>query len=126
MSTQLIAHLKKKCEADDNVKILLSQWEFDQKLVGKALENIGGFYPHFSNHNASHSQQILVNIERLLGEDIGFGIQSSDPTNGLFEMLRPLNINRGNVDAYRNGTMKVNLDDILKLQQQIQDGLKGR
>lgn len=70
MSTQLIAHLKKKCEADDNVKILLSQWEFDQKLVGKALENIGGFYPHFSNHNASHSQQILVNIERLLGGDI--------------------------------------------------------
>ncbi len=70
MSTQLIAHLKKKCEADDNVKILLSQWEFDQKLVGKALENIGGFYPHFSNHNASHSQQILVNIERLLGNDI--------------------------------------------------------
>jgi len=70
MSTNLIAHLKKKCEEDDNVKILLSQWEFDQKLVGKALENIGGFYPHFSNHNASHSQQILVNIERLLGDDI--------------------------------------------------------
>ena len=70
MSTQLIAHLKKKCEAGDNVKILLSQWEFDQKLVGKALENIGGFYPHFSNHNASHSQQILVNIERILGNDI--------------------------------------------------------
>ncbi|MCE5999377.1 HD domain-containing protein [Acinetobacter pittii] len=70
MSTQLIAHLKKKCETDDNVKILLSQWEFDQKLVGKALENIGGFYPHFSNHNASHSQQILVNIERILGKDI--------------------------------------------------------
>ncbi|WP_089605936.1 HD domain-containing protein [Acinetobacter piscicola] len=70
MSTNLIAHLKKKCEADDNVKILLSQWEFDQKLVSKALENIGGFYPHFSNHNASHSQQILVNIERLLGDDI--------------------------------------------------------
>lgn len=70
MSTNLIAHLKKKCEEDDNVKILLSQWEFDQKLVGKALENIGGFYPHFSNHNASHSQQILVNIERILGNDI--------------------------------------------------------
>lgn len=70
MSTNLISHLKKKCETDDNVKILLSQWEFDQKLVGKALENIGGFYPHFSNHNASHSQQILVNIERMLGDDI--------------------------------------------------------
>lgn len=70
MSTQLIQHLKQKCEADDNVKILLSQWEFDQKLVAKALENIGGFYPHFSNHNASHSNQILVNIERILGKDL--------------------------------------------------------
>ena len=39
-------------------------------------------------------------------------------------MLKPLQINRSNVDAYREGTMKVNLDDILKLQQQIQDGLK--
>lgn len=70
MSTNLIVHLKKKCEEDGNVAILFAQWEFDQKLVGKALENIGGFYPHFSNHNASHSQQILVNIERILGDDI--------------------------------------------------------
>lgn len=70
MSTKLIAHLKKKCEEDGNVAILFAQWEFDQKLVGKALENIGGFYPHFSNHNASHSQQILVNIERILGSDV--------------------------------------------------------
>lgn len=70
MSTRLIQHLKNKCEADANVAILYAQWEFDQKLVGKALENIGGFYPHFSNHNASHSQQILVNIERILGDDI--------------------------------------------------------
>ncbi|TCB58772.1 HD domain-containing protein [Acinetobacter terrae] len=70
MSTQLIAHLKRKCEEDGNVAILFAQWEFDQKLVGKALENIGGFYPHFSNHNASHSQQILVNIERILGNEI--------------------------------------------------------
>lgn len=70
MSTRLIQHLKNKCEADANVAILFAQWEFDQKLVGKALENIGSFYPHFSNHNASHSQQILVNIERILGDDI--------------------------------------------------------
>ncbi|MDQ1209537.1 hypothetical protein QE380_002460 [Acinetobacter baylyi] len=54
------------------------------------------------------------------------GIQSSDPTNGIFEMLRPLNINRNNVDAYREGTMKVNMNDLINLQQQIQDGLKGR
>jgi hypothetical protein len=51
------------------------------------------------------------------------GIQSSDPTNGLFEMLKPLNINRSNVDAYRNGTMKVNIGDLLDLQQKIKNGL---
>lgn len=41
-------------------------------------------------------------------------------------MLKDLNINRSNVDAYREGTMKVNISDLMKLQQQIQDGLKGR
>lgn len=53
------------------------------------------------------------------------GIQSSDPTNGIFEMLRDLNINRSNVDAYREGTMKVNIQDIRDLQQKIKDGLQG-
>jgi len=53
------------------------------------------------------------------------GIQSSDPTNGIFEMLRDLNINRSNVDAYRESTMKVNIQDIRDLQQKIKDGLQG-
>ncbi|MGK8251362.1 HD domain-containing protein [Moraxella lacunata] len=39
-------------------------------MVGKALENIASYYPHFSNHNESNSHQILVNIERLLGDNI--------------------------------------------------------
>ncbi|MGP5336611.1 HD domain-containing protein [Psychrobacter maritimus] len=70
MSAGLIKHLKKKTEEDSNTKILMSQWEFDEKLVGKSLENVGSYYPHFSSHNESHSQQILVNIERLLGSNI--------------------------------------------------------
>lgn len=70
MSAGLIKHLKKKTEEDSNTKILMSQWEFDEKLVGKSLENVGSYYPHFSSHNESHSQQILVNIERLLGNNI--------------------------------------------------------
>jgi len=53
------------------------------------------------------------------------GIQSSDPTNGIFVMLKDLNINRSNVDAYREGTMKVNIQDIRDLQQKIKDGLQG-
>ncbi|SUD91478.1 HD domain-containing protein [Psychrobacter phenylpyruvicus] len=70
MSAGLIKHLKDKTEQDPNTKILMSQWEFDEKLVGKSLENVGSYYPHFSSHNESHSQQILVNIERLLGDNI--------------------------------------------------------
>lgn len=70
MSAGLIRHLKAKAEEDKNTAILLAQWEFDEKLVGKALENISSYYPHFSSHNASHSHQILVNIERLLDKNI--------------------------------------------------------
>ncbi|MBP7880049.1 hypothetical protein MMO38_13685 [Acinetobacter sp. NIPH 1852] len=53
------------------------------------------------------------------------GLQSSDPTSGLFKMLEPLNIDRNNIIGIRDGSIKINMDDILKLQQQIQDGLKG-
>lgn len=70
MSAGLIKHLKKKTEEDPNTAILMSQWSFDEQLVGKSLENVGSYYPHFSSHNESHSQQILVNIERLLGSNI--------------------------------------------------------
>ena len=51
------------------------------------------------------------------------GLQSSDPTSGIFNMLAPLNINRNNVDAFRDGTIKVNVEGILRLQQQIREGL---
>lgn len=54
------------------------------------------------------------------------GIQSSDPTNGIFKMLEPLKIYRSNVDAYREGTMKVNINDIIDLQKKIENGLAGR
>jgi len=51
-----------------NLKLLESQWQFDQKLIPKALQNIGQLFPHFSRHDQSHSEQILINIERILGE----------------------------------------------------------
>jgi hypothetical protein len=55
---------------------------------------------------------------------VASGFQSSDPTNGVFKILEPLNINRNNIDGIRDGSIKVNLNDILLLQQQIQNGLK--
>lgn len=56
---------------------------------------------------------------------VAAGFQSSDPTNGLFKMLQPLNINRDNAESFREGMIKVNIDDILKLQQQIRDGFNN-
>ncbi|WP_201597476.1 HD domain-containing protein [Psychrobacter fulvigenes] len=70
MSTQLIKHLENKAVEDSNTSILLAQWSFDEKLVSKSLENIAGYFPHFSSHNSSHSKQILINIERLLGKNL--------------------------------------------------------
>lgn len=54
MSAGLIKHLKRETEEDSNTKILMSQWEFDKKLVVKSLENVGSYYPYFSSHNESH------------------------------------------------------------------------
>ncbi|MBN6533052.1 MULTISPECIES: hypothetical protein [Acinetobacter] len=54
------------------------------------------------------------------------GLQSSDPTSGLFKMLEPLNIDRNNIMGIRDGTIRINMDDILKLQKQIEDGLRGQ
>ncbi|KQW90387.1 peptide signal protein [Acinetobacter sp. Root1280] len=41
---------------------------------------------------------------------VATGLQSSDPTSGIFEMLKQFDIDRNNVDALRNGTIKLNVD----------------
>lgn len=58
------------CDKHDHLKLLLSQWRFDRELIAKALQNIGSTFPHYSRHDASHSKQIIVNIERMLGDRI--------------------------------------------------------
>lgn len=57
-------------EKDAIYEPLKAQWTFDEKLIAKALQNVGTFFPHYSRHDESHSRQILVHIERLLGENI--------------------------------------------------------
>ncbi|MDD5216411.1 MAG: hypothetical protein PHQ03_12875, partial [Methylococcales bacterium] len=69
MATQLIKHLKKCAENDATYKPLESQWAMDELLIAKALQNICIHFPHYSRHDESHSRQILVHIERLLGEE---------------------------------------------------------
>ncbi|WWW35868.1 hypothetical protein V8017_01860 [Stenotrophomonas rhizophila] len=70
MADILIAHLRKKSDEHGALKTLASQWDFDSKLIPKALQAVGNLFPHYSRHDESHSRQILVNIERLLGESV--------------------------------------------------------
>lgn len=71
MSDLLVKHLKLKADEHSALRSLYSQWDFDEKLIPKALQTIGSLFPHYSRHDESHSKQILVNIERLLGDNIG-------------------------------------------------------
>lgn len=56
------------CNQHDHLKLLESQWRFDKELISKALQNIASIFPHYSRHDSSHSKQIVVNIERMLGD----------------------------------------------------------
>lgn len=70
MADLLVKHLKEKAGKHSALSLLASQWDFDKKLIPKALQSIGGLFPHYSRHDESHSKQILINIERLLGDNI--------------------------------------------------------
>ncbi|WP_223480798.1 MULTISPECIES: ATP-binding protein [unclassified Pseudomonas] len=70
MADLLVKHLKLKAEDHSALRSLYSQWDFDEKLIPKALQTVGSLFPHYSRHDESHSKQILVNIERLLGDNI--------------------------------------------------------
>ncbi|MBV6273433.1 ATP-binding protein [Alcaligenaceae bacterium CGII-47] len=67
MATLLEQRLDECCVKDLAVGPLVAQWRFDKILIGKALQNVGNLFPHYSRHDESHSTQILVNIERILG-----------------------------------------------------------
>lgn len=65
-------HFEVACNRHPQLKLLESQWRFDQELISKALQNINTIFPHYSRHDASHSKQIIVNIERMLGDKIKY------------------------------------------------------
>lgn len=70
MADRLQENLKFQAAKHSALGMLQNQWEFDKQLIPKALQNIGSLFPHYSRHDHSHSQQILINIERLLGNSV--------------------------------------------------------
>lgn len=67
MGSLIRNRLEELCSNDPALNVLWAQWTFDERLVSKALKNISQTFPHYSIHDDSHSNQIITNIERLLG-----------------------------------------------------------
>ena len=59
--------LKARCAEDAQYERLWAQWTFDRQLVGRALGAVATTFPHYSLHDASHSDTILRQIARVLG-----------------------------------------------------------
>lgn len=57
--------LKNKSVESEN--ILYKQWLAAKDYVPQVLNTVQQFFPHYSLHDASHSEAILTNIERVLG-----------------------------------------------------------
>lgn len=66
----LEAVFKEATQRHESLALLFSQWSFDKELISKALQNVSSIFPHYSRHDASHSKQIVVNIERMLGDKV--------------------------------------------------------
>ncbi|WP_017219818.1 HD domain-containing protein [Moritella dasanensis] len=69
MASIIKNRLKELCDADPSLNTLWAQWTFDEQLISKALNNVSQTFPHYSLHDASHSNQIVTNIERILGAE---------------------------------------------------------
>lgn len=69
MASIIKNRLKELCDNNKSLETLWAQWTMDELLITKALNNISQTFPHYSLHDASHSNQIVTNIERILGTE---------------------------------------------------------
>lgn len=58
--------------------ILCNQWEFDKFLIPNALQAISAIFPHYSLHNESHSETIISNFIKILGESVIRQLSATD------------------------------------------------
>ncbi len=69
MPISIDSELRRRCAASSDLALLLAQWEYDQRLLEQALGTVGHLFPHYSQHDGSHSRTILERIAALLGPD---------------------------------------------------------
>ncbi|CAI0696582.1 High temperature protein G [Serratia fonticola] len=53
-----------------NYAPLLAQWEFDKRLLSRALNTVSNNFPHYSLHDESHSSTIINQIEKVISPNI--------------------------------------------------------
>jgi len=62
--------LKMAIDQSSHSGILWSQWSFDKILLMRSLNVISSDFPHYSLHESSHSNSVLLEIEKILGSNI--------------------------------------------------------
>lgn len=50
-------------------EIYSDQWKFAKSYLPKVLDTISHVFPHYSLHNSTHSESIINNIVRIIGEE---------------------------------------------------------
>ncbi len=70
--------LEKISQSDSQYKDLFATWNLNKKILSPILNAIIKDYPHYSLHDHSHSESILLNIERMLGNE---NIEKLSPTD---------------------------------------------
>jgi len=71
-------HLEKVCLENKEFEILDSIWKLNKRTLSSALSSINFNFPHYSQHETSHSNTIISNIESFLGEE---RIKKLEPTD---------------------------------------------
>lgn len=61
--------LEKKTQGKKD-EILYTQWKLAKNHVPQVLANIANIFPHYTLHDRTHSEAILTNITRILGQKI--------------------------------------------------------
>ncbi|HIS60638.1 MAG TPA: ATP-binding protein [Candidatus Scybalomonas excrementigallinarum] len=78
MFHKLEEHLKEVSEQYKEYENLYASWCLNKKACIETLQTVVFNYPHYSVHDARHSETVLASIELLLGED---RIQLLSPTD---------------------------------------------
>lgn len=62
-------HLNAICQQAPQFNNLHSSWELNKRSCASALKQVAQNYPHYSVHDELHSQNVISNMEQILGEN---------------------------------------------------------